>query len=384
MGAIIHSRTWYFSLLRILLLAGVGWWLLKASGLAHAEQPVSKEWPRTDFTRSVIDLNEIESGGPAKDGIPAIDKPRFVSIAEAEEWLGAKEPVIVVSFAQEGRAYPLQILIYHEIVNDIVGDLPLTVTFCPLCNSSIVYRRLVKGRLLDFGTTGKLRKSDMVMYDRQTESWWQQFTGKGIVGEMAGVELARFPSSIVAFEDFNRSYPDGLVLSRETGHRRPYGRNPYRGYDRIGSTPFLFFDPLDKRLPPMERVLNISTGDLHRIYPFSSLREQVVINDKVGDIPVGIFIRKGTLSVLDKKEISDSRRVPAVTAWDRRLDRRILHFEPRDTGISDRETGSRWNLLGQAVAGPLKGRQLTPVDSGVHFAFAWLAFRPDSEIYLTK
>ncbi|MCP4043884.1 MAG: DUF3179 domain-containing protein, partial [Gammaproteobacteria bacterium] len=301
-----------------------------------------------------------------------------------EEWLGAKEPVIVVSFAQEGRAYPLQILIYHEIVNDIVGDLPLTVTFCPLCNSSIVYRRLVKGRLLDFGTTGKLRKSDMVMYDRQTESWWQQFTGKGIVGEMAGVELARFPSSIVAFEDFNRSYPDGLVLSRETGHRRPYGRNPYRGYDRIGSTPFLFFDPLDKRLPPMERVLNISTGDLHRIYPFSSLREQVVINDKVGDIPVGIFIRKGTLSVLDKKEISDSRRVPAVTAWDRRLDRRILHFEPRDTGISDRETGSRWNLLGQAVAGPLKGRQLTPVDSGVHFAFAWLAFRPDSEIYRTK
>jgi hypothetical protein len=219
--------------------------------------PWETEWPRTDFSRATVKLEEIRSGGPPKDGIPALDAPRFVSIQGADDWLDPREPVIVVQGQSRARAYPLQILIYHEIVNDTFEGLPISVTFCPLCNASIVFDRRVDDQVLDFGTTGKLRKSDLVMYDRQTESWWQQFTGTGIVGQYAGTELRQVPSQIVAYEDFKAAYPSGEVLSRSTGYWRSYGRNPYRGYDRVGDKPFLYFDRLDGRLPAMMRVLGV-------------------------------------------------------------------------------------------------------------------------------
>ncbi|NIR30567.1 MAG: DUF3179 domain-containing protein [Gammaproteobacteria bacterium] len=338
-------------------------------------------WPKTNFDKTLVDLDEIISGGPPKDGIPAIDDPNFVSAEQAGVWLDAREPVIAVTLNGDARAYPLQILIYHEIVNDRIGGVPVSVTFCPLCNACIVFDRRVDQRVLDFGTTGKLRKSDLVMYDRQTESWWQQFSGRAIVGDLAGTELERIPASIVAFESFERAHPDGRVLSRDTGHRRPYGRNPYRGYDSIDDQPFLFMDPVDPRLPPMERVLNITVDDQHRLYPFSLFAEQPVINDEVGGVPVVVMSRRGTLSVLDDGNIRKSRTVPSATAYERRLDGRVLTFERRDGSIVDRDTGSEWDLFGNAVAGPLKGRRLTPTQSGLHFAFAWLAFNPDSEIY---
>ncbi len=161
---------WYLRLLRTVTVAMVGWWLVQG-GLAHAQGITDAEWPNTDFSKSLVDLNEIISGGPPKDGIPAIDEPKFVSPKEAIEWLDAREPVIAVVIKDDARAYPLQILIWHEIANDVVGDVPVLVTFCPLCNSSLVFDRRVNGRVLDFGTTGRLRKSDLVMYDRQTESW---------------------------------------------------------------------------------------------------------------------------------------------------------------------------------------------------------------------
>jgi len=175
------------------------------------------EWPKTDFSRRTVELAEIQSGGPPKDGIPAIDRPKFVSPQLARTWLGAREPVIALRLEGEARAYPLQVLMFHEIVNDLVRAVPVTVTFCPLCNASIVFDRRVGPEVLDFGTTGRLRKSDLVMYDRQTESWWQQFTGKGIVGRYAGTTLRRIPSEIVSFEEFATAYPRGKVLSRAAG-----------------------------------------------------------------------------------------------------------------------------------------------------------------------
>jgi hypothetical protein len=374
-----NSRHPAMTLARAVVLAFGGWWLIK--NFALAQLPASIEWPLTDFEQRSVDLDSITSGGPPKDGIPAIDDPKFVSVAQANSFVLPDEPVVTVSVNAEYRAYPLSILIWHEIVNDQIGDLPVTITFCPLCNATLVFDRRVGDQVLDFGTTGRLRKSDMVMYDRQTQSWWQQFTGVGIVGKMTGIELKRVPASIVAFADFDKAHPNGKVLSRETGHTRSYGENPYRGYDQIGNSPFLFFDALDPRLPPMERVLNITVDTTHKLYPFSAFKAQTVINDTVADKPVLILSRIGTLSVLDQSQIGKSRKIPSATAFGRRIDGETLDFFVDNAAIFDQQTRSTWNILGQAIAGPLSGAQLEPLDSGVHFAFAWLAFRPESIIY---
>ncbi len=379
MKALLTSNRWHYRLLRIVIIAAVAWWAVK--DLVYAQLPYSMEWPYTDFDNRIVELSEIQSGGPPKDGIPPIDEPEFDTSAEASKWIDPREPVVVLTINNDTRAYPLQILTWHEIVNDKVGGIPVSVTFCPLCNATIVFDRRLEGRVLDFGTTGKLRKSDLVMYDRQTESWWQQFSGQGIVGEMSGKLLKRIPASIVAFEDFKAAYPDAAVLSRRTGHMRPYGKNPYSGYDRIDDQPFLFNQPVDERLPPMERVLNVTVDTTHRLYPFSVLKDEPVINDKVENLPVVVFSRQGTLSVLDESVIAKSKTVPSATVYERRLDGRVLHFELRDGRLLDRETGSEWNLFGTCVAGPLKDKQLEKPDSGVHFAFAWLAFNPKSQIY---
>jgi len=376
---VLTSKLWYLRIARIALLSAAGWWAYK--NIVYAQLPVTIEWPKTNFDKHNVDMNEILSGGPPKDGIPSIDEPKFVSPDSAAEWLDPREPVVVVVLPPTARAYPLQILTWHEIVNDTLSGVPITVTFCPLCNAAIVFDRRVKGKLLDFGTTGRLRNSDLIMYDRQTESWWQQFTGRAIIGDMLDTVLKRIPASIIAFEDFRKAYPNATVLSRDTGYTRRYGSNPYGGYDSIDQHPFLFSGAVDGRLPAMERVLNISLGTTHRLYPFKILDKTPVINDVVDKKPVVVFSKAGTLSVLDNTSIRDSRTIASATAWDRRLDGRTLNFEHRNGTIVDRETQSRWTLLGTAVSGPLAGRQLHSVPSGVHFAFAWLAFNPQSSIY---
>jgi len=355
--------------------------LIFAPGAALAQSAEDRrEWPRTDFSRRTVELAEIESGGPPKDGIPAIDRPRFVGARAALAWLKPREPVIVLRLGSEARAYPIQVLMFHEIVNDTVAGIPVAVTFCPLCNASMVFERRVAGRVLDFGTTGRLRFSDLVMYDRQTESWWQQFTGKGIVGHHAGTTLVLVPSAIVAFEDFYAAHPTGLVLSRETGHARPYGRNPYAGYDRIDRGPFLLSSAADRRLPPMERVLSVSVAGKHRIYPLTLLEKHAVSNRELAGVPYVVLAKPGMASPLDKPRIDAGRPIPAATAFDRRLQGRTLEFTRRGAHTLDTATGSEWNLLGEVIAGPLKGRRLAQLESGVHFAFAWLAFNPASEI----
>ena len=379
MNALLTSKRWHFRLIRIAVIAAVAWWAVK--DLVYAQLPYSFEWPYTNFEKRIVEMSEIQSGGPPKDGIPPIDEPEFDTPDKAAAWIDPREPVVVLTVNSDTRAYPLQILTWHEIVNDKVGGVPVSVTFCPLCNATIVFDRRLEGRVLDFGTTGKLRKSDLVMYDRQTESWWQQFSGQAIVGEMSGKVLTRIPASIVAFEDFKSAYPQAPVLSRRTGHMRPYGKNPYSGYDRIDDQPFLFNQPVDERLPPMERVLNVTVENTHRLYPFSVLKDEPVVNDQVKGVPVVVFSRQGTLSVLDDSVIANSKTIPSATVYDRRLDGRALTFELREGKIVDTETGSQWNLFGTAVAGQLEGKQLEKPDSGVHFAFAWLAFNPESEIY---
>ena len=174
------------------------------------------DW-KTDFSKHSIPYNEIFSGGVPRDGIPPLDFPSFTTVAQADDWLEAREPVIAFELNGETKAYPLQVLTWHEIVNDTVGGVPVVATFCPLCNSAIVFDRRLDGEVYDFGVSGNLRNSDLIMWDRQTESWWQQLTGEGIVGELTGKQLALLPATIIAWEDFKATYPDSAVLSRETG-----------------------------------------------------------------------------------------------------------------------------------------------------------------------
>lgn len=379
---LLSSTAWPYRIIRITVLVAMGWWLLKAVILpCYAQPPLTEAWENTDFEQRTVDLQEITHGGPPKDGIPPIDAPHFVSTTDAAHWLNPKEPVVTLEHGGEARAYPLQILIYHEIVNDRIAGTPVTVTFCPLCYSAIVFDRRVNGATLDFGTTGQVRKSNLVMYDRQSESWWQQFTGTGIIGKYAGVTLERLPSGITSFESFRSAFPAGKVLSTETGKHRPYGNNPYQRYDDINGSPFLLKEPPDQRLPPMERVLALDIEGRQRLYPFAELRKQPVINDQLNGKAVTVFSKADVLSAVDASVIEHSQITLMAAAFSRILNGKTLTFRQEGDRIIDTGTGTEWNIFGKATHGPLAGQTLTPADSGIHFAFAWLAFNPEADIY---
>jgi uncharacterized protein DUF3179 len=334
----------------------------------------------TDFSKHSVPLSEFQSGGPPRDGIPPIDEPKPTSQADAEGWLSEREPVLVVEVGDQVRAYPIQILVWHEIVNDTLGGRPIAVTYCPLCNSSLVFDRRVAGRTLTFGTTGNLRRSDLVMWDRQTESWWQQLSAEAVVGELTGTHLKVLPSQTLSWADFKNIHPGGDVLSRDTGVARDYGRNPYAGYDQPDSEPFLFDGETDDRLPPKERVVAIFAEDETVVVPFSRLEREPVVETEAGGRPVVIFYKRGVISALDAPVIDGSRDVGTAAAFDPRLDGRRLRFERREGGFVDRETGSRWDIAGRAVAGELAGERLEPVRHDQQFWFALAAFVPDARI----
>jgi hypothetical protein len=338
------------------------------------------EW-KTNFSRHSVSYREIISGGPPRDGIPPLDNPKFIAPVEASAWLKDNEPVIVFAIKDDARAYPLQILIWHEIVNDSVGGTPVTITFCPLCNAAIAFERTLDGVAYDFGTTGKLGNSDLVMWDRQTESWWQQFTGEAIAGELTGKQLKFLPAAISSFADFKQTYPTGHVLSRDTGYTRSYGRNPYAGYDDIDSSPFLFDGTSDPRLKPMERVVALMIGNVDVAYPYSVLSQVQVVNDTQAGQPIVAFWQKGTASALDGSSIANSKDIGATGLFERRLNGRTLTFKANANGFMDNETNSRWNILGGATDGALKGQQLTPIVHFDHFWFAWAAFKPNTIVY---
>jgi hypothetical protein len=349
---------------------------------ATQELRVGTEGWKTDFARHSVPLGEFISGGPPRDGIPPIDEPKPVPIAAAEEWLDEREPVLAVELGGQARAYPVQILVWHEIVNDRLGGRAIAVTYCPLCNSSLVFDREVDGvGLLRFGTTGNLRHSDLVMWDDRTESWWQQLTAEAVVGELTGRRLEVLPSQTLSWADFKARHPDGDVLSRDTGHDREYGANPYEGYDEPGSQPFLLEGAADRRLPPKERVVAIRDGESAVVVPFSRLAREPVADVDAGSVPVVVFYKRGVVSPLDAAAISRSRDVGTAGTFDRRLDGRTMSFEPAGEGrFRDRETGSTWDVTGRAIEGSLAGRRLRPVVSDQQFWFALAAFLPDARI----
>jgi hypothetical protein len=285
--------------------------VLGLSGLAAADDAgriaalKQAGWAGTDFTRLAVPLSEIASGGPPKDGIPAVDKPKFASLAAVT--LAAREPVIAYGPPGDRRAYPLQVLIWHEIVNDVVAGEPVAVTYCPLCNAAIVFDRTVDGRVLDFGTTGLLRNSDLVMYDRQSQSWWQQFSGEAIAGSMTGKSLRMLPSRLQSFGEFVAESPEGTVLVPGDPASRPYGRNPYVAYDSA-TKPFLYDGPLPEGVAAMARVVVVrEDGDIFAV-TLDLLRRKSPL--RRGSLVLSW--REGQASALDTATIAEGAEVGTV------------------------------------------------------------------------
>jgi len=307
--------------------------------IAHAgEVPGSwrSEWSKTDFTKAAVEYGEIFSGGPPKDGIPAIDEPTFGLVSEVSDALQPTEPVLSVAIEGDARAYPLRILIWHEIVNDEVGGVPVAITYCPLCNSGVVFERTIAGAVTTFGTTGKLRNSDLVMYDRATESWWQQFEGRAIIGERLGTKLERVPARLESVRNFVERHPQGKILVPSNQRWRDYGRNPYAGYDS-SNVPFLYGGTYDGPGRALMRV--VAVGDRAWSLDLVRARRTIISGDLV------INWTAGQTSALDTPQIAGGRDVGTVIV------------QRRDPG-----------------------GELVDVAYDVPFAFAFRAFHPEAVI----
>ncbi len=334
----------------------------------------------------LVDPGEIVSL-LAPDSIPSIDHPKFLSVSRVD-FLDPREPILAIDVGGDAKAYPVQILIWHEIVNDVVGGMPVALTYCPLCNTGIAFGRpTIDGQLLDFGTSGKLYQSNLVMYDRQTQSLWPQALGEAVIGPLTGTKLRLVPVQMVSWGDWKAEHPDGGVLSRNTGASRPYGENPYGGYDRPNSSPFAFGGAaIDPRLPPKARVVGVQVGDDVEAFPYDVLSVRALggwsaVTDRVGGRIVVVFWKEGTVSAVDAPVIADSRSVGSTGVFDLRVAGRTLTFRATSGGIVDEQTGSGWDIFGRAVSGPLAGTKLRPVVSTESFWFDWAAFHPDTRIY---
>jgi len=294
------------SAVTLVLLAGLTMALSTTRAAADPDRWRAEGW-KTDFTKASIDFSTVMSGGPPRDGIPSIDDPAFLPVSGASG-LDAKEPVMSLVIGGEARAYPLRIMIWHEIVNDTIAGRPVAVTYCPLCNAAIVFDRVIEGTETTFGTTGKLRNSDLVMYDRQTDSWWQQFTGEAIAGSRTGTTLSVIPSRLEAWQNFKDRHPDGQVLVPDNPGFRDYGRNPYAGYDS-SAVPFLYRGPMPEGIAPLSYVVLVRDGPEPLAISLDRLRRDGKI-DRGGMVIAWV---PGVRSVLDTSDIETGREIGSVS-----------------------------------------------------------------------
>ncbi|MGH9992988.1 MAG: DUF3179 domain-containing protein [Nitrososphaera sp.] len=312
-------------------------------------------------TRSIVPADQIVSGGVQRDGIPSIDHPKFVSVQEAK--LQDSDLVLGLEIGGDVRAYPLQILVWHEIVNDNVGGVPVAVTYCPLCFTNQVFKRTIDGQAVEFGTSGKLYNSNLVMYDRASESLWSQALAQAIAGEHAGKTLDRIPFDVAYWKEWKALYPESKVLSQDTGFGRPYDVDPYGDYY---TSPRILFpvSHTDDRLGPKEIIVGLESGGTYRAYKLQQIEDRHVFNDEI-----------------DGKSIALMSLYPfMVRAYDRVVDEQTLEFRFVDGKLID-QIGGEWDFDGLAVQGAMKGKQLTrlPFDEG--FWFEWVGFHPETELY---
>lgn len=339
-------------------------------------------WP-TNWAMASIDLAELDLGigrVDPRDSIPPIDEPQYESVDDAASWLTQDEPGALVIIEGDAYFFALSILHRHEIVNDEINGIPVAVTYCPLCNTALAFDRRLDGAVLRLGVSGLLRKSDLVMWDDQTVSLWQQITGEAIVGDATGQRLTPLSTAIVSFGDFATSYPDGLSLSQNTGFGIAYGANPYRGYSG-SERPFLFGGDIDSRYAALSRVVGVTIGDDAKAYPFEEIEPLGIVNDVVGGEPIAVFWGGSTVDALDKETVAAGQVIGTGVAYLATVDGQVLTFTKSGDMWTDAETGSTWTLLGEAIGGPLTGARLETAIHRNEFWFAWGAFFPDGDVF---
>lgn len=262
----------------------------------------------TDGTKHSVPLNQVVSGGPGKDGLPSIDEPKYISIKEASDWLDDKDPGIMISMDGVVRLYPYQILVWHEIVNDTVNGKRILVTYCPLCLSGIVFDPFVDGERVEFGTSGKLWNSNLVMYDRKTDSYWSQVLGEAIVGEQTGDMLEVLDSDVVTFGDYRAQFPNGEVLSKDTGAVRFYGRDPYGSYYTDNTSMYAPVNNTDNRLPNKLYILGVVIDGKAKAYVPELIKEKGSIEDVFAETKiVGEYDKKLDVVRLYRENADGSR-----------------------------------------------------------------------------
>jgi hypothetical protein len=321
---------------------------------------------RAEEKKHTVLLDQIVSGGPPPDGIPSIDSPKFVSVIEGNKFLKDNDKVVGINLAGDIRAYPLQILVWHEIVNDNVSGVPVAVTYCPLCFTNQVFKRTVNDTVIEFGTSGKLYNSNLVMYDRTSKSLWSQALGEAIVGSYSGVKLERIPFDIAYWKDWKHLYPNSIVLSKDTGSVRPYGADPYEGY--YTSPDILFpISNRDNRLELKEIVVGLENDGLSKAYKLQDIEKLKVINDRLDNKSVTFFSLNPLMARL----------------FDSSIDGQPLTFQYNITsnGFTDKNTGSLWNFEGRSTGGPLKGKELLRLAFDQGYWFEWVAFHPETKVY---
>lgn len=313
------------------------------------------------------------------DGIPAISDPVRITAQQADTALTDTEQVMLVAHGGEVRAYPVRSLIRHEIVNDVVGGLPVAVTWCPLCNTGITFDRRVNGRPEVFGVSGGLYRSALVMFDRRTTSLWPQPLGQAVLGPLLGAELEVVASSLLPWKQVRDAYP-AVAVVLESEDELEETANPYDGYDTSGD-PFLFKGEVDDRLPAFVRVAGVTFGGESRAWSYDVLRRRRTIDTTVGGQRMVLLWAPGSASPLESSDVREGRDVGSTGVYDPRVDGQTLTFSAsgRDS-FRDRETASRWTLTGLATEGPLTGTQLTSLPHQDAFWFAWAAFQPGTAL----
>ena len=332
------------------------------------------------FPVALVDRSLIVSGGPPPDGIPPIDAPRY-EVAHEVDWLAPNEPVLALLHDGQARAYPVQVMIWHEIVNDALGDLPVTVTYCPLCDSGVAFDRRLSDDVLDFGTSGGLYQANLVMYDRQTESLWTQFDGRAVIGTRVGERLTTVPIETMSWGAFRRDHPEGTVLSRDDVAPKPYGRNPYHAYDqRDTPVPGFYTGEPDDTLAPYERVVGVDFGAEVIAVPTRVLADAGVAATRVTDRLITFWHLPGTASAVNADDIADGEDIGSTAVFVAEVDGRPAVFTRAGEEFVDDVTGTSWNILGEAVAGPRSGDRLVPVGHVDTFWFAWATYHADGAV----
>jgi len=317
----------------------------------------------TNGVKHIIPLAKIKGGGPPKDGIPSIDNPVFANV-QGSHFMSDSDTVIGVEINGEAKAYPSFILVWHEIVNDNVGGTPVAVTYCPLCYTNQVFERVIDGQEVEFGTSGKLYNSNLLMYDRLTESYWSQALGMAVKGELSGYQLNLIPFDVITWGDWKTLHPDTLVLTTDTGHIRSYATDPYGSYY---TEPRIMFpvEHRDDRMHPKEIILGFNQDGIYKAYKQNDIELNIITNDSIGEIPIMLV-----------SLFSQNSR-----AFERTLDDQVLDFVHVDNKIIDTQTNSEWNYDGLSISGEYEGKQLERIPIEPGFWFAWVAFHPETLVY---